>query len=82
MSGRQLGSDPRFMTAYPPRTPLGAVNWALLLMDGVVGVAILVVRWRRATIVRPQPAPAVADLPATRDSPAALSGAAVAEPRV
>ena len=32
-----------------------AVNWALLLLDALVGVAILVVRWRHATSVRPMP---------------------------
>jgi RsiW-degrading membrane proteinase PrsW (M82 family) len=50
-----------------------AVNWTLLLLDAVVGVAILLVRWRRATAVRPQPAPVVADPPASGEPPATLS---------
>jgi RsiW-degrading membrane proteinase PrsW (M82 family) len=54
-----------------------AVNWALLVLDAVVGVAILVVRWRRATVVRPQPT-----LVEPGDSPAALSEVAVSEPSV
>jgi RsiW-degrading membrane proteinase PrsW (M82 family) len=58
-----------------------AVNWALLLLDAVVGVAILVVRWRRATVVRPQSVPPPADPPAPGDSAASLSGAAASVPR-
>jgi hypothetical protein len=30
------------------------LNWGLLLLDAAVGVAILVVRWRRQTTVRPR----------------------------
>jgi hypothetical protein len=58
------------------------VNWSLLLLDAVIGVAILIVRWRRATVARPQPAPAVTDSPAPADTAAALSETAVSVPRV
>jgi hypothetical protein len=44
------------------------VDWALLLLDSAVGVAILVVRWHRATAARrPQPAPLEATPPASGD---------------
>jgi hypothetical protein len=33
--------------------PYTAANWALLLLKGLVGVAILVVRWHQATAVPP-----------------------------
>jgi RsiW-degrading membrane proteinase PrsW (M82 family) len=58
-----------------------AVNWALLILDAVIGVAILIVRWRRATVVRPQPVPVAADQPAPEDSAASLSEAAGSVPR-
>ncbi|MCW2803707.1 MAG: protease PrsW [Propionibacteriaceae bacterium] len=52
-----------------------AVNWALLLVNAAVGLAILVLRWRRHAAVRPQPVPLVAPPPA---SEAAMSEAAAA----
>jgi protease PrsW len=58
-----------------------AVNWCLLLLDAVVGVAILVVRWRRATAVDPYPASAVSAPPAPAASAIALSGTASSLPR-
>jgi hypothetical protein len=58
------------------------VNWSLLLLDAVIGVAVLVVRWRRAVVVSPQPEPGVTDPPAPGDSAAALSGTAVSVPKV
>jgi hypothetical protein len=58
-----------------------AVNWALLVLDAVVGVAILVVRWRRVAVGRAESVPAVTDRPAPGESAASLSGAAVSVPR-
>jgi len=60
-----------------------AVNWALLLLDAVVGVAILVVRWRRATAVRPHPVPVGAGPAEPGESPSpAFERATTASPGI
>jgi hypothetical protein len=46
----------------PPVTPeqvhlYTAANWGLLLLDALVGLVILVVRWRRAAAIRRTPIP-------------------------
>ena len=58
-----------------------AANWALLLLVAAAGATILVVRWRRATGVRPQPMPLQAP-PASGASAAALTDAGASVPRV
>ena len=58
-----------------------AVNWALLLLVAAVGATILVVRWRRATEVRPQPVPLEAPPPAPGASAAAISEDGASVPR-
>ena len=49
-----------------PRVTLGqehlytGANWALLLLDALIGVVILAIRWHKATAVPPMPMPPVA----------------------
>jgi RsiW-degrading membrane proteinase PrsW (M82 family) len=76
MQGTQIGQGAAPAATQTQVHVYTAVNWALLLLDAVVGVAILVVRWRRATAVHAQPAPAVENPPAPGDSTASLSGVA------
>jgi RsiW-degrading membrane proteinase PrsW (M82 family) len=62
-----------------------AVNWALLLLVAAVGATILVLRWRRATAIRPPaaplPAPPVSEASAVALPEARLSEAGASEPK-
>jgi protease PrsW len=61
-----------------------AADWAVLLLDAMVGVAILLVRWRHATAIRPMPPiqqlPPVANSGTSESSPGSSSGVATEPP--